>query len=90
MLSASVFITNEVHDQLATQKITMPTDESRRRRCSRAKHFVGCSSTDTLSPRWAPSPCPERPSRSSRRWPLFVLAFLGRHARKSGEAPPAA
>ena len=28
MLYASVFITNEVHDQLAAQKITMPTDET--------------------------------------------------------------
>jgi hypothetical protein len=28
MLYASIFITNEVHDQLAAQKITMPTDET--------------------------------------------------------------
>jgi hypothetical protein len=28
MLYANVFITNEVHDQLAAQKITMPTDET--------------------------------------------------------------
>jgi hypothetical protein len=28
MLWASIFITNEVHDQLAAQKITMPTDQT--------------------------------------------------------------
>jgi len=53
LLWANIFITSQVHDQLAAQKITMTARRwpGGRRRCSRARPCVASSCTATPSPR---------------------------------------